>query len=68
MYKKACKQFAEDRQTKDKDETKINLFDSDGVKRMWQQPGKEYKDWYCLVCLQVRGISFHVRSYCSGTE
>ncbi len=26
------------------DETKINLFGSDGVKRVGQQPGEEYKD------------------------
>ncbi len=26
------------------DETKINLFGSDGVKRVWGQPGEEYKD------------------------
>ncbi len=26
------------------DETKINLFGSDGVKRVWRQPGEEYKD------------------------
>ncbi len=48
MQKKACKQFAEDKQTKDidywnhvlwSDETKINLFGSDGVKRVWRQPG-----------------------------
>ncbi len=52
MHKKARKQFAEDKQTKDmeywnhvlwSDETKINLFGSDGVKRVWWQPG-EYKD------------------------
>ncbi len=43
MHKKACKQFAEDKQTKDMDywnlcpdETKINLFGSDGVTRMWR--------------------------------
>ncbi len=44
MHKKARKQFAEDKQTKDmdycnhvlwSDETKINLFGSDGVKRLW---------------------------------
>ncbi|CAI9560970.1 unnamed protein product, partial [Staurois parvus] len=44
MHKKACKQFAEDKQTKEMDfwnhviwsnETKINLFGSDGVKRVW---------------------------------
>ncbi len=53
MHKKAHKQFAEDKQTKDmdywnhvlwSDETKINLFDSDGVKRVRRQPGEEYKD------------------------
>uniref|UniRef100_A0AAY5KGQ8 Transposase Tc1-like domain-containing protein n=1 Tax=Esox lucius TaxID=8010 RepID=A0AAY5KGQ8_ESOLU len=42
----------EDKQTKDMDywkhvlwsnETKINLFGSDGVKRVLQQPGEEYK-------------------------
>ncbi len=46
MHKKACKQFAEDKQTKDmdywnhvlwSDETKINVFGSDGVKRVWCQ-------------------------------
>ena len=29
-------------------ETKINLLGSDGVKRVWQQPGEEYKD-KCVV-------------------
>ncbi len=47
------KQFAEDKQTKDMDywnhvlrpnETKINLFGSDGVKRGGRQPGEDYKD------------------------
>ncbi|KAL1258939.1 hypothetical protein QQF64_009516, partial [Cirrhinus molitorella] len=50
---KKCKQFVEDKQTKDmdywnhvlwSDETKINLFGSDGVKGLWRQPGEEYKD------------------------
>ncbi len=53
MHKKARKQIGEDKQTKDmdywnhvlwSDETKINLFGSDGVKRVWRQPGEEYKD------------------------
>ncbi len=53
MHKKARKQFAEYKQTEDmdywnhvlwSDETKINLFGSDGVKRVWRQPGEEYKD------------------------
>ncbi len=45
MHKKAHKQFAEDKQTKVmdhwnhvlwSDETKINLFGSDDVKRVWR--------------------------------
>ncbi len=53
IHKKACKQFAEDKQTKDmdywnhvlwSDETNINLYGSDGVKRMWRQPGEKDKD------------------------
>ncbi len=52
MHKKACKQFAEDKQTKVmdywnhvlwSDETKINLFGSDGAKRVWWG-GEKYKD------------------------
>ncbi len=48
MHKKACKQLAKDKQTKDmdywnhvlwSDETKINLCGSDGVKLVWWQPG-----------------------------
>ncbi len=48
--KKAHKQFAEDKQTKDmhywnhvlwSDETKINAFCSDGFKHVWRQPGEE---------------------------
>ncbi len=61
MHKKARKQFAEDEQTKDmdywnhvpwSDETKINLFGSDGFKRVWRQPGEEYKD-KCLAYSQA---------------
>ncbi len=67
MHKKARKQFAEDKQTKDmdycnhvlwSDETKINLFGSDGVKRLWRQPGEEYKD-KCLAYSQVWGWECH---------
>ncbi len=52
MHKKACKQFAEDKQTRVmdywnhvlwSDETNINVFGSDGVKHVWRQPGEEYK-------------------------
>ncbi len=51
MHKKARQQFAEDKQTKDmdywnrvlwSDETKINVFCSDGVTHVWRQPGEEY--------------------------
>ncbi len=42
------------------DETNINLFCSDGVKRVWRQPGEEYKRQVCF-CLQssmVVGVSW----------
>ncbi len=69
MHKKACKQFAEDKQTKDmdywnhvlwSDETKINLFGSAGVKRVWRQPGEEYKDKCVLPTVKYGGGSVMV--------
>ncbi len=69
MQKKACKQFAEDKQTKDmdnrnhvlwSDETNINVFGSDGVKRVWQQPGEEYKDKCVLPTVKHGGGSVMV--------
>ncbi len=75
MHKKACKQFAEDKQTKDvgywnhdkpSDETKINLFGSDGVKRVWQQPGEEYKDKCVLSTVNHDGGSVMVRGCISA--
>ncbi len=69
MHKKACKQFAEDKQTKEmdywnqvlwSDETKINLFGSDGVKRVWRQPGEEYKDKCVLPAVKHGGGSVMV--------
>uniref|UniRef100_A0AAY5L6H6 Tc1-like transposase DDE domain-containing protein n=1 Tax=Esox lucius TaxID=8010 RepID=A0AAY5L6H6_ESOLU len=69
MHKKAHKQFVEDKQTKDmdywnhvlwSDETKINLFDSDGVKRVWRQPGEEYKDKCVLPTVKHGGGSVMV--------
>ncbi len=62
----ARKQFAEDKQTKDmdywnhvlwSDETKINLFGSDGVKRVRQQSGDEYKDKCVLPTVKHGGGS-----------
>ncbi len=69
MHKKASKQFAEDKQTKDmdywncvlwSDETKINLFGSDGVKRVWRQAGEEYKDKCVLPSVKHGGGSVMV--------
>ncbi len=68
-HKKARKQFAEDKQTKDmndwnhvlwSDEIKINLFCSNGVKRVWWQPGEEYKDKCVLPTVKHGGGSVMV--------
>ena len=42
------------------DETKINLFGSDGVKHVWWQPGKEYKDKCVLPTVKHGGGSVMV--------
>ncbi len=57
MHKKVHKQFAEDKQTKDMDywNHKINLFGSDGVKRVWRQPGEEYNDKCVLPTVKLGG-------------
>ncbi len=69
MHKKARKQFAEDKQTKDmdywnhvlwSDETKINLFGSDGVTHVWWQPGEEYKNKCVLPTVKHGGGSVMV--------
>ncbi len=69
MHKKAHKQFGEDKQTNDmdywnhvlcSDETKINLFDSDGVKCVWRQLGEEYKDKCVLPTVKHGGGSVMV--------
>ncbi len=66
MHKKARKQFAENKQTKYmdywnhvlwSDETKINLFGSDGVKRVWRQPGEECKEKCVLPTVKHDGES-----------
>ncbi len=53
LTKKACKQFAEENLEKSmnycnhvlwSDESKVNLFDSDGVQHLWWHPGEEYKE------------------------
>uniref|UniRef100_A0AAY5KP38 Transposase Tc1-like domain-containing protein n=1 Tax=Esox lucius TaxID=8010 RepID=A0AAY5KP38_ESOLU len=69
MHNKACKQFAEDKRTKDmdywnhvlwSDEIKINLFGSDSVKRVWRQPGEEYKGKCVLPTVKHCGKSVMV--------
>ncbi len=69
MHKKARKQFAEDSRLRTwiywnhvlwSDETKINLFGSDGVKRVWRQPGEEYKDKCVLPTVKHGGGSVMV--------
>ncbi len=79
MHKKARKKFAEHKQTKDmdywshvlwSDETKINLFSSDGIKSVWRQPGEEYKDKCVLPTVKNGGGSVTVwgciRAVCTG--
>ncbi len=75
MHKKARKQFAEDKQTKDtdywnhvlwSDQTKIHLLGSDGVKCVWWQPGEEYKDKCVLPAVKHGGESVMVWGYMSG--
>ncbi len=73
LLKKARKQFAEDKQTKDmdywnhvlwSDESKINLFDLDGVKIwlrcVWRQLGEEYNDKCVLPTVKHGGGSVMV--------
>ncbi len=52
-HKKACKQFAEDNLTKSmnywnhvlwSDESRVNLFESDGVQHVWQCHSEEYQE------------------------
>ncbi len=61
MHKKARKQFAEDNHYWNhvlwSDETKINLFGSDGVKCVWRQPGEECKDKCVLPTVKHGGGS-----------
>ncbi len=68
MHKKARKQFAEDKQTKDmdcwnhvlwSDETKINLFGSNGVKHVWGNQVRSTKTSVsCLLSSMVVGVSW----------
>ncbi len=71
-HKKACKQFAEDNLSKSmnywnhvlwSDETKVNLFDSDGVQYLWWRPGQEYQEngamvWGCMTTAGTGELRF----------
>ncbi len=41
------------------DETKINVFGSEGVKRVRQQPGEEYKDKCVFSTVKLGGGDCH---------
>ncbi len=68
-HKKACKQFAEDNLAKSmnywnhvlwSDESKVNLFDSDGVQHVWRRPGEEYHENCALPTVKHGGGSIMV--------
>ncbi len=68
-HKKACKQFADDNLSKSmdywnhvlwSDESKVNLFDSDGVQHMWRRPGEEYHENCALPTVKHGGGSIMV--------
>ncbi len=68
-HKNACKQFAEDNLAKSmndwnhvlwSDESKVNLFVSDGVQHVWRRPGEEYQDKCALPTVKHGGGSIMV--------
>ncbi len=68
-HKKACKQFAEDNLAKSmnywnqilwSDESKVNLFGSDGVQHVWRCPGEEYQENCALPTVKQGGGSIMV--------
>ncbi len=68
-HKKACKQFAEDNQAKSmnywnhvvwSDESKVNLFDSNGVQNVWWRPGEEHQENCALPTIKHGGSSIMV--------
>ena len=49
-------------------ETKINFLGSDGVKRVWRQPGEEYKDKCVLPTVKHGGGSVMVWGFTSAAD
>ncbi len=69
LTKKTCKQFSEDNLAKSmnywnhvlwSDESKVNLFDSDGVQHVWRRPGEEYQENCALPTVKHGGGSIMV--------
>ncbi len=65
-HKKTCKEFAKDILAKSMnywnhvlwcDESKVNLFDSDGVQHVWRHPGEEYQENCALPTVKHGGGS-----------
>ncbi len=42
------------------DESKVNLFDSDGVQHVWRRPGEEYQEHCALPTVKHGGVSIMV--------
>ncbi len=68
-HEKACKQFSEDNLAKSmnywnhvlwSDESKLNLFDSDGIQHVWRRPGEEYHENCALPTVKHGGGSIMV--------
>ncbi len=69
LTKKNYKQFAEDNLAKNmnywnlvlwSDESKVNLFDSDGFQHVWRRPGEEYQENCVLPTVKHGGGSIMV--------
>ncbi len=76
-HKKACKQFAEDNLAKSmnywnhvlwSDESKVNLFDSDGVQHVWRRPGEDYQENCALPTVKHGGGSIMVWGCMSAAD
>ncbi len=74
-HKKACKQFAEDNLAKSmnywnhvlwSEESKVNLFESDGVQHVWRRPGEEYQENGVLPTVKHGGGSMESCGFIEG--
>ncbi len=74
-HKKTCKQFAEDNLAKSmnywnhvlwSEESKVNLFESDGVQHVWRRPGEEYQEKCVLPTVKHGGGSMESCGFIEG--